>query len=264
MIISTSVMRWWLGDPGLPSLACTLTLEPGAGTHTAPGEGPPCCLFPSMNGALAFVDTSDCTVMNIAEHYMASDVEWDPTGRYVITSVSWWSHKVRGPGEPRCHVDRAVGERTEHGIASPPLLRLFPAGDAVDPLAELPGPAQAAQNPSPQSPEGSQPSPRTGRRCFISLPKLERVLVAPVGARAARVCRRSQRACRVGIGWRRFPTRLAPTRCAAGLTQAAQWRVGLFCFARAFPARYFPLEWFLVRTISTWSPSPLGPLCSGL
>lgn len=53
------------------------------------------CL-PSMNGALAFVDTSDCTVMNIAEHYMASDVEWDPTGRYVVTSVSWWSHKVRG------------------------------------------------------------------------------------------------------------------------------------------------------------------------
>ena len=53
---------------------------------------------PSMNGALAFVDTSDCTVMNIAEHYMASDVEWDPTGRYVVTSVSWWSHKVRGPG----------------------------------------------------------------------------------------------------------------------------------------------------------------------
>uniref|UniRef100_A0A3B3TSL9 Eukaryotic translation initiation factor 3 subunit B n=1 Tax=Poecilia latipinna TaxID=48699 RepID=A0A3B3TSL9_9TELE len=48
----------------------------------------------SMNGDLAFVDTSDCTMMNIAEHYMASDVEWDPTGRYVVTSVSWWSHKV--------------------------------------------------------------------------------------------------------------------------------------------------------------------------
>lgn len=55
---------------------------------------------PSMNGALAFVDTSDCTVMNIAEHYMASDVEWDPTGRYVVTSVSWWSHKVRGAVSP--------------------------------------------------------------------------------------------------------------------------------------------------------------------
>lgn len=48
----------------------------------------------SMNGALAYVDTSDCTIMNFAEHYMASDVEWDPTGRYVVTSVSWWSHKV--------------------------------------------------------------------------------------------------------------------------------------------------------------------------
>ncbi|XP_051982301.1 eukaryotic translation initiation factor 3 subunit B-like [Xyrauchen texanus] len=47
-----------------------------------------------MNGALAFVDTSDCTIMNIAEHYMASDVELDPTGRYVVTYVSWWSHKV--------------------------------------------------------------------------------------------------------------------------------------------------------------------------
>lgn len=53
-----------------------------------------------MNGALAFVDTSDCTMMNIAEHYMASDVEWDPTGRYVVTSVSWWSHKVMPPSPP--------------------------------------------------------------------------------------------------------------------------------------------------------------------
>lgn len=47
-----------------------------------------------MNGALAFVDTSDCTMMNFVEHYMASDVEWDPTGRFLVTSVSWWSHKV--------------------------------------------------------------------------------------------------------------------------------------------------------------------------
>lgn len=53
-----------------------------------------------MNGALAFVDTSDCTMMNIAEHYTASDVEWDPTGRYLVTSVSWWSHKVFGSTLP--------------------------------------------------------------------------------------------------------------------------------------------------------------------
>uniref|UniRef100_UPI00358FACB8 eukaryotic translation initiation factor 3 subunit B-like n=1 Tax=Myxine glutinosa TaxID=7769 RepID=UPI00358FACB8 len=48
----------------------------------------------SMNGVLAFVDTADCALMNMAEHFMASDVEWDPTGRYLVTSVSWWTHKV--------------------------------------------------------------------------------------------------------------------------------------------------------------------------
>jgi len=25
---------------------------------------------------------------------MCTDVEWDPTGRYVMTGVSWWGHKV--------------------------------------------------------------------------------------------------------------------------------------------------------------------------
>ncbi|MEQ2181025.1 translation initiation factor eIF-3b like protein [Goodea atripinnis] len=50
----------------------------------------------SMNGALAFVDTSDCTMMNIAEHYMASDVEWDPTGRYVVDNAYWlWTFQGR-------------------------------------------------------------------------------------------------------------------------------------------------------------------------
>ncbi|KAI0236576.1 Eukaryotic translation initiation factor 3 subunit B [Lamellibrachia satsuma] len=47
-----------------------------------------------MNGVLEFIDTSDMTVMAQGEHFMATDVEWDPTGRYVTTSVSWWGHKV--------------------------------------------------------------------------------------------------------------------------------------------------------------------------
>jgi len=34
------------------------------------------------------------TVMNQTEHFMATDVEWDPTGRYVGSAVSWWGHKV--------------------------------------------------------------------------------------------------------------------------------------------------------------------------
>lgn len=50
-----------------------------------------------MNGVLEFYDTSDVVCMNQAEHFMATDVEWDPTGRFVATSVSWWAHKVCSP-----------------------------------------------------------------------------------------------------------------------------------------------------------------------
>ncbi|KAK7004024.1 eukaryotic translation initiation factor 3 subunit B [Biomphalaria glabrata] len=48
----------------------------------------------SMNGVLEFIDTQDMTVMTQTEHFMATDVEWDPTGRYVVSAVSWWGHKV--------------------------------------------------------------------------------------------------------------------------------------------------------------------------
>ena len=48
----------------------------------------------SMNGVFEFIDTSDFTSMSSGEHFMATDVEWDPTGRYVVTGVSWWGHKV--------------------------------------------------------------------------------------------------------------------------------------------------------------------------
>ncbi|XP_074648217.1 eukaryotic translation initiation factor 3 subunit B-like [Tubulanus polymorphus] len=48
----------------------------------------------SMSGSLEFIDTNDMTIMNMNEHFMATDVEWDPTGRYVASAVSWWGHKV--------------------------------------------------------------------------------------------------------------------------------------------------------------------------
>ncbi|XP_023327407.1 eukaryotic translation initiation factor 3 subunit B [Eurytemora carolleeae] len=48
----------------------------------------------SMNGVLEFIDTSDFTTMGLGEHFMCTDVEWDPTGRYVVTGVSFWGHKV--------------------------------------------------------------------------------------------------------------------------------------------------------------------------
>ena len=37
----------------------------------------------NMNGVLEFIDTADFTSMNSGEHFMATDIEWDPTGRYV-------------------------------------------------------------------------------------------------------------------------------------------------------------------------------------
>ncbi|KAJ3270097.1 Translation initiation factor 3 subunit b [Terramyces sp. JEL0728] len=43
-----------------------------------------------MSGTLEFWDTEDFTKLGSGEHYMCTDIEWDPTGRYVVTSVSYW------------------------------------------------------------------------------------------------------------------------------------------------------------------------------
>jgi uncharacterized protein with WD repeat len=48
----------------------------------------------SMNGTLEFYDLNEVALMNVGEHFTATDVEWDPSGRYVSTSVSWWAQKV--------------------------------------------------------------------------------------------------------------------------------------------------------------------------
>lgn len=34
-------------------------------------------------------------LMNTAEHYGVTDIDWDPTGRYVVSSASVWTHSVR-------------------------------------------------------------------------------------------------------------------------------------------------------------------------
>jgi uncharacterized protein with WD repeat len=44
---------------------------------------------------MEFYDLNEVTLMNVGEHFTATDVEWDPSGRYVSTSVSWWAQKVR-------------------------------------------------------------------------------------------------------------------------------------------------------------------------
>lgn len=41
-----------------------------------------------MNGQLEFVSGEDMEVLNAAEHFLAQEIEWDPTGRYVATAVT--------------------------------------------------------------------------------------------------------------------------------------------------------------------------------
>ena len=54
----------------------------------------PSCCSTSSGGQLIFVDTSDMSIMSKQEHPDLSDVEWDPSGRYVISSVNLWNAKV--------------------------------------------------------------------------------------------------------------------------------------------------------------------------
>lgn len=41
-----------------------------------------------MNGQLEFFNVDEMETMATAEHFMATDVDWDPTGRYVATTVT--------------------------------------------------------------------------------------------------------------------------------------------------------------------------------
>lgn len=40
------------------------------------------------NGKLEWWDADELTVVGAGEHFMATEVEWDPTGRYVVTTVT--------------------------------------------------------------------------------------------------------------------------------------------------------------------------------
>ncbi|KAI9363368.1 eukaryotic translation initiation factor eIF2A-domain-containing protein [Zopfochytrium polystomum] len=41
-------------------------------------------------GGIEFWDADEQIVLGSGEHYKCTDAEWDPSGRYLVTSVSWW------------------------------------------------------------------------------------------------------------------------------------------------------------------------------
>ncbi|CAG7673110.1 unnamed protein product [Allacma fusca] len=52
----------------------------------------------SAEGPIEFIDTSDFTIMNTLMPELTTDIEWDPTGRYVVAGVSAWTGKVSDTG----------------------------------------------------------------------------------------------------------------------------------------------------------------------
>jgi translation initiation factor 3 subunit B len=55
-------------------------------------------LLKSAEGPLEFIDTTDFSTMNLLMPEMTTDVEWDPTGRYVVAGVSAWTGKMSDTG----------------------------------------------------------------------------------------------------------------------------------------------------------------------
>ncbi|KAJ4836996.1 Eukaryotic translation initiation factor 3 subunit B [Turnera subulata] len=47
-----------------------------------------------FNGQLEFYNVDELETMATAEHFMATDIEWDPTGRYVATAVTAVHHEM--------------------------------------------------------------------------------------------------------------------------------------------------------------------------
>jgi len=69
--------------------------------------------FGALGGALEFYNVDDMESMRSDAHHMATDLVWDPSGRFLATSTSYWRHQLDNgftiwtfQGKPLCHVPK--------------------------------------------------------------------------------------------------------------------------------------------------------------
>lgn len=48
----------------------------------------------NLNGYFEWWNVDEMEMMQSDEHFMATDIDWDPTGRFVVTSVGAWRHSM--------------------------------------------------------------------------------------------------------------------------------------------------------------------------
>jgi len=66
----------------------------------------------ALNGVLEFYDVNNKETIALLEHYMCTDVEWDPSGRFVISSVI---QPLRNEGVYRYNTENGYKLWTMHG-----------------------------------------------------------------------------------------------------------------------------------------------------
>jgi translation initiation factor 3 subunit B len=90
-----SVRFYKINDKGMPpTILKTFEKQPVNTLFWSPaGQFIVLAGLKSMDGLLEFVDTSDMSLMHKQEHTKVSDILWDPTGRYVVSSLSYWTEK---------------------------------------------------------------------------------------------------------------------------------------------------------------------------